>query len=355
MPQPLLVNRRTSSSTTTSPPPTSPSLPTKKPSRWKLSFGKASAAAISANLGPTSPTEEVPPTTEFTQPLASTVSNVSSLIMGLNAPTSPPPPPSIPASYKSDDASSTWSRGRSTKDLSVRAQNGSRSPGRSLTSKSQTSLGLPDRPSPRAISPHSTRSGRGPVASSASSMVSGNWRSSMSTTSSAGTSTSAFTRYSNSSMRSISTTATSVSNASWRTTAKPSSISSKASSTYSSSTGVSAVPKNIKIMNGVPWELDELPRQQYHNPTGDIFGAPPARKQRTRKHKDVKLDTITERPVGSKAPAAESVRKDAMTSTTDLPAEGAAQEEGVEGGSGVKKVQKGQINALAKMLSALRR
>jgi hypothetical protein len=115
-------------------------------------------------------------------------------------------------------------------------------------------------------------------------------------------------------------------------------------------------------MHGVPWELDQLPRQQYHNPTGDIFGAPPVRKQRTKKHKDVKLDTINERPAGSKG--SESLRKDAMTSTTDLPvspqgdsAATATKEEGVtEGGSGgVKKVQKGQINALAKMLSALRR
>lgn len=117
-------------------------------------------------------------------------------------------------------------------------------------------------------------------------------------------------------------------------------------------------------MHGVPWELDQLPRQQYHNPTGDIFGAPPVRKQRTKKHKDVKLDTINERPAGSKPHlASESLRKDAMTSTTDLPVSpqgdgsvAGTKEEGVaEGGSGVKKVQKGQINALAKMLSALRR
>lgn len=88
-------------------------------------------------------------------------------------------------------------------------------------------------------------------------------------------------------------------------------------------------------MNGVPWELDELPRQLHPNPVGDIFGQPPQRKPRTRKSK---LDTISERP----APV-----RDAATSTTDL------------GGGGEdempKKVQKGQINALAKMLSALRR
>jgi hypothetical protein len=102
-------------------------------------------------------------------------------------------------------------------------------------------------------------------------------------------------------------------------------------------------------MNGVPWELDELPRAQHPNPIGDIFGSPPVRKQRTRKPKDVKLDTISERPgqvAARKLP--ESQRRDASTSTTDLGSPNAE-------GEGSKKVQKGQINALAKMLSALRR
>jgi len=87
--------------------------------------------------------------------------------------------------------------------------------------------------------------------------------------------------------------------------------------------------------------------------TGDVYGAPPPRKQRSRKPKDLKLDTINERPAtGPKSP--ETLRKDAMTSTTDLP----TMETGAgakEDGDGVKKVHKGQINALAKMLSALRR
>lgn len=109
-------------------------------------------------------------------------------------------------------------------------------------------------------------------------------------------------------------------------------------------------------MSGTPWELDQVPRGQYSSPpTGDIFGSPPPpRKQRTRKHKDTKLDTITERPLHSAGPKSpEHLRKDAMTSTTDLATSESPKEEG-EGGH-VKKVQKGQINALAKMLSALRR
>lgn len=91
-------------------------------------------------------------------------------------------------------------------------------------------------------------------------------------------------------------------------------------------------------MDGVPWELSQLPRQMHSNPVGDIFGQPPpARKSRTRKSK---LDTISERP----APL-----RDAATSTTDLSGGGGGEEDSP------KKVQKGQINALAKMLSALRR
>jgi len=89
---------------------------------------------------------------------------------------------------------------------------------------------------------------------------------------------------------------------------------------------------------------------------GDIFGSPPVRKPRTRKQKDVKLDTINERPANSasqKAP--QSQRRDASTSTSDLG--GIARDNGKDDGDGPKKgmVQKAQINTLAKMLSALRR
>jgi hypothetical protein len=102
-------------------------------------------------------------------------------------------------------------------------------------------------------------------------------------------------------------------------------------------------------MNGVPWELAQLPRGQYTgNPEGDIFGSPPIRQPRTRKPKDLQLSTITERPVAAAPRSPELVRRDAATSTTDLTI-------GSEEGDGPKKVPKGQINALAKMLSALRR
>lgn len=108
----------------------------------------------------------------------------------------------------------------------------------------------------------------------------------------------------------------------------------------------SKLPSNVKFMTGVPWELNELPRGMApENPKdpGDIFDAPPvSRKQRGgRKPNDSKLDTISERPGMTSKPQ----QLDASTSTTDLG--------DFEGSP--KKVQKGQINALAKMLSALRR
>jgi hypothetical protein len=91
----------------------------------------------------------------------------------------------------------------------------------------------------------------------------------------------------------------------------------------------------------VPWELDELPRQQRQNPDGDIFGSPPVRKHRPRKPKDLKLDTINERPA-QRSP----LSQDASKSMTEL-------EDG-DGDAPKKVVHKAQINTLAKMLSALR-
>ncbi|KAF8904380.1 kinase-like domain-containing protein [Gymnopilus junonius] len=332
--------------TTSTPAPSTPAPVTKKPSKWKLSFGKNSGSALanSTAIGRISPVEEASPPTSLdlspSQAMATTASNVSSLLMGLNA----PPMSASPPTTDSD----TWSRGRRSRDPQDAAPRSLKTPSRSPGYALSTS---PQRPSVRAVSPNSTRSGR-PIGSSASSVVSSNWRSSMSTSSSAGTSTSAFTRYSNSSARSVSTTATSVSSASWRTSVKPSSTYSSSSNGYPHGN----IPKNIKIMDGVPWELDQLPRGQHPNPVGDIFGSPPVRKQRTRKQpqKDLKLDTITERPAGlaSSQKSPDNLRRDASTSTTDLDLPG-AKDDASEGG--VKKVQKGQINALAKMLSALRR
>jgi hypothetical protein len=103
-------------------------------------------------------------------------------------------------------------------------------------------------------------------------------------------------------------------------------------------------------MNGsIPWEPDHVPRGQHSNVPGDVFGSPPqARKQRTKK-KDNKLDTINERPAAQRV--AEHQRRDAATSTTDLGRVSGGKDDSEQ----IKRVQKGQINALAKMLSALRR
>jgi len=194
----------------------------------------------------------------------------------------------------------------------------------------------------RNTSPNSVRSGK-MLSSSASSTHSHNWRSSMSTTSSAGASTSAFTRYSNSSLRSVSTVATSVSSSSWRAHNKPP----PSVTSTSTETPPSVLPPNVKFVTGVPWELGELPRQLHPDPMGVVFSGPPTRNPRFRKPQDTPLQTITERPgipPAQKAPVFDQL--DASVSTTDL-----ADGEGI----GPKKVHRGQITTLAKMLSALRR
>ena len=112
------------------------------------------------------------------------------------------------------------------------------------------------------------------------------------------------------------------------------------------------------VVTGTPWELYQLPRQMYPNPDDAKFGGPPTRKRRANKPKDITLDTITERPLHPKSPLGLGQRQDAATSTTDLDRgdSGNRDREGGDSRDGTpRKVQKGQINALAKMLSALRR
>jgi len=145
-------------------------------------------------------------------------------------------------------------------------------------------------------------------------------------------------------------------------------------------------------MTGVPFAIDEFPSQMLPDFSGEVL-VPSMRKQRVRKPKD--LGTIPERPgqglVTPRSPL--SQRLDASASSTDLragvnnskgkerehyndngisgngnfansmnAAPGAANGasggggagEPVDGGNGPRKVQKGQINALAKMLSAFK-
>ncbi|KAL0072799.1 hypothetical protein AAF712_000562 [Marasmius tenuissimus] len=333
-------------------PPTVPAPVTKKPSKWKLSFGKAHSSPLAEDVSSTI-VQSGENGSGNPPHMSQTVSQVSSLIMGLNA--SPPPPPTSAQNHSSADDASSWRRGRR-----------GRSPPRSNAKGSRPPLPsyIPDQTSERATSPQSTRSGR-PIASSSSSIASSNWRSSMSTASSAGTSSSAFTKYSNSSARSVSTAATSVSSASWRTNGKPLGGPSSDHSHHSVHSATHpGVPKNIKIMDGVPWELFELPRGQRpepsdtSNPNAPSTSTPAPRKQRSRKKmKDnaTGLDTISERAPSHKVSPV--VRRDAATSTSDLTTHGSG---GGDGGGDdsrppQKALQKQQINALGRMLSALRR
>ncbi len=160
------------------PPPPVPvpaSMPTvtKKPSRWKLSFGKSSGEAAMSTRSDS----------QSLNPISNRTRHVTNVLMGLDSPSthtspplpSPPPPPVSPPAIESP----TRTRG----EHQLQPQQW------------------------RAASPTSIRSGRA-APSTSSSSASNNWRSSMSSTN---TSTSTFTRYSNQSMRSVSTFATSVS------------------------------------------------------------------------------------------------------------------------------------------------
>jgi len=123
------------------------------------------------------------------------------------------------------------------------------------------------------------------------------------------------------------------------------------------------LPPNVKLMHGVPWALDELPRQMRSDvngqmPQGDIFGGPPPPRRRKQQTTKPALDTITERPkvirLGS-SPLSGSVPQ------VHIMSEGSGSDTDHDSGANdlhpdpaPKKVQKGQINALAKMLSALK-
>jgi len=124
-------------------------------------------------------------------------------------------------------------------------------------------------------------------------------------------------------------------------------------------------PPNVKIMTGVPWIIDEFPRQlRPVGSEGEIFGSDSNRKRPARKQNPKDLPTINERPSHMKSPL--SQRFDAAaasSSSTDLRSEGhrslsnddasSIDDDRLDGGP--RKVHKNQINALAKMLSALRR
>ena len=96
----------------------------------------------------------------------------------------------------------------------------------------------------------------------------------------------------------------------------------------------------------MPWKLDQLPRETHPNSVGDIFGSPsPPRKQHIHKSTG-QLDAIVERS-GMSPQAAVLVTKNHESMRGDVVAE--------DGNALPKNVQKSRINALAKMLGALRR
>ena len=245
----------------TSPSATSaPQLP--KKNKW-FSLGKSSGAAVAPSVGRVSPVEELHSSSSSTgsaasssshhnnrsQPqLSATASNVTDLIMGLS-----PPIPPIPRhvtrgreEVASGSADDTWNRGRRMRESP--GPNGSRErlPAKSPGGKQFSRSPHPAQSRERAVSPNSIQS------KAASSNLSTNWRSSM--VSSAGTSTSGFTKYSNGSVRSVSTANTSVSGNSWRTTgSKPSAPSVTSSSSHNRhGNNPNMPPRNVKSKQSSP-------------------------------------------------------------------------------------------------------
>jgi hypothetical protein len=239
-----------------------PSPVTKKSSSiWKqLSFSKSTAerpiiTAVPTPEGPLSASVRSESRSSVgSKSMSAQASNVSSLLMGLNAAPAPAPtgelsarkPPSPVSMFAVDDG---YGRGRgpATKTAVAAPQHSTIAPRPNPPPAFQ-----PKAKAPRNTSPTSVRSGVGSgwqaqVASSASSTYSANsanWRSSMS---SAATSTSAFTRYSNGSKQSVSTVATSVSSSSWRNTnaSKPSIASQSARSPLGREES-NVPPRNVK-------------------------------------------------------------------------------------------------------------
>jgi hypothetical protein len=167
-----------SASETPPPVPAPVSMPTvtKKPSRWKLSFGKSGGEATTSTRSDSQSSHSI------SNQGSTRTMRVTNLIMGLDsssAPTSPPLP--SPPSPVSPLVVGSPARARGEPQLQPQSR--------------------------RAASPTSMGSGRA-ASSISSSSASNNWRDSMASTN---TSSSTFTRYSNLSMRSVSTFATSVS------------------------------------------------------------------------------------------------------------------------------------------------
>ncbi|KAG8720405.1 hypothetical protein FRC08_000353 [Ceratobasidium sp. 394] len=169
----------------------------------------------------------------------------------------------------------------------------------------------------------------------ASAAESSNWRQSTSTVSTS------FTHFSNASVRTVSTVATSVSGAS--VASKPESVGGAPSVRSAAAPKRRAPQSNVKQMDGVPWEVDALPRQAFpRGPDGrllqgHIHGAPRSKAPRAGAGG---LGTISEQPPVYR-------RADASGSTTGLDRQRSASPEVP------KKVQKGQINTLKGMLRAL--
>ncbi|KZV69589.1 hypothetical protein PENSPDRAFT_477209 [Peniophora sp. CONT] len=183
------------------------------------------------------------------------------------------------------------------------------------------------------------------------------------TNTSTGTGTSAFTRYGNLSRASVSTYATSRSAGSASSNRLPGTnfgpityskkgegISSGAKRGAQQQNQISPYRYNVSptqlvaSIDGVPWELHELPRQLHPKPHGDIFGQPVI----PRRVKTTRWKPKGEAPFGTDSASLARALANAGGSTARWREEGDEDERKVT-------VQREHANALTKALSALRR
>lgn len=128
------------------------------------------------------------------------------------------------------------------------------------------------------------------------------------------------------------------------------------------------MPRNVKYMTGVPYQLTGVPRGQVPDDQVRNDAQPPLRKSRPRKsngssgnnsHNNNNLEAISERaasgPQFGGTGAMQQPHYQTVRSSVEAASMVSASENAEEDDDERRRVQKGQINTLAKMLSALRR
>ncbi|QRV82644.1 kinase domain protein [Ceratobasidium sp. AG-Ba] len=345
---------------------------TKKPSKWRLFSVRNESSSGSGRASGLDSVKDSAPEATSTPTVMSLLGSLEAagpLAPRSSAPTVAPRPYVHPhTSHKSSPLAPVSAENRGRAKVATPGDKWGSSPigqfGADVRGKSPaTSLRNPTAPayaasalgsSPAPVSVPAQTPAPAPVRvyERASAVESANWRQSTSTVSTT------FTQFSNASARTVSTVATSVSGSSFASSKHDAASVRSAGGAPKRRVHQSNVKRefgfdawlikqlNLRFdteMDGVPWELDGLPRQAFpRGPDGrliqgHIHGTPRTKAPRAGA---AALGTISEQPSGVYR------RSDAAGSSTGLDRQRSASPEVP------KKVQKGQINALKGMLRA---